>query len=119
MLRGDDTMHPRLFGFRPALSLILLTAWMASKVTAWSQAPRPIPVTAIEGQRAFFAGNSMLMYMPPMLQEAAESAKVQGHVLAGRQGLGGWHVIRHWELPRKTPSFMALAAMSALSESLS
>lgn len=51
------------------------------------------------GQRVFFAGHSLLMYMPPILKEMTDHAKVKGHTLAGTQSIGGSYVIRHWELP--------------------
>ncbi|MBI5774481.1 MAG: hypothetical protein HZA89_12145 [Verrucomicrobia bacterium] len=55
--------------------------------------------TPVKGQRVFTAGHSLLMYMPPILKEVAAAAKVEGHVQAGTQGIGGSQVIRHWELP--------------------
>jgi hypothetical protein len=55
--------------------------------------------TPVKGQRVFFAGHSLLMYMPPLLKEMTDHAKVTGHTLAGTQGIGGSYVIRHWELP--------------------
>jgi hypothetical protein len=70
---------------------LLLIAWQALVCAE--------PVTApIKGQRVFTAGHSLLMYMPPVLAEVAAAAKVEGHVQAGTQSIGGSQVIRHWEL---------------------
>ena len=51
------------------------------------------------GQRVFTSGHSLLMYMPPMLQEMVTAAKINGHVQAGTQSIGGSYVRQHWDLP--------------------
>ncbi len=52
----------------------------------------------IAGQRVFTAGHSLLMFMPPILEEIAAEAKIDGHIRAGLQSLGGSHVWQHWKL---------------------
>lgn len=55
--------------------------------------------TPIKGQRIFTAGHSLLLYMPAILGDIAAKAKVAGHVQVGIQGIGGSHVVQHWNLP--------------------
>lgn len=55
--------------------------------------------TPIKGQRIFTAGHSLLLYMPAILNDITAKAKVDGHVQAGIQGIGGSHVFQHWNLP--------------------
>lgn len=74
------------------LATLLLIAWQALACAEPA-------ATVIKGQRVFTAGHSLLMYMPPVLAEVAAAAKVEGHVQAGMQSIGGSQVIRHWELP--------------------
>jgi hypothetical protein len=38
------------------------------------------------------------MFVPPLVDEMAKAAGIDGHKLAGRQGIGGSRVIQHWEL---------------------
>ncbi len=66
-----------------------------------SQAAEPTP--AIEkGQRVFSAGHSFHMFVPDLLREIAQAAEIEGHVQAGRQGIGGSRVIQHWDRPDET-----------------
>ena len=53
---------------------------------------------AIKGQRVFSAGHSFHMPMPGPLDQIAKQAKVDGHKIAGTQGLGGSTVTQHWNL---------------------
>jgi hypothetical protein len=39
------------------------------------------------------------MFVPPLVDEMAKAAGIEGHKLAGRQGIGGSTVIKHWEHP--------------------
>jgi hypothetical protein len=55
--------------------------------------------TAVKGQRVFSAGHSFHMPMPGPLEQIAKQAKVDGHKIAGTQGLGGSSVTQHWNLP--------------------
>ncbi len=52
----------------------------------------------IKGQRVFTAGHSFHVFMPAILNDIAGKASVDGHVLAGLQGIGGSRVIQHWDL---------------------
>lgn len=54
---------------------------------------------AVQGQRVFSAGHSFHMPMPGPLEQIAKAAKVDGHRIAGVQGLGGSTVTQHWNLP--------------------
>lgn len=76
---------------RYRLTIFLLIMWQAS-------AHAESVATVIKGQRVFTAGHSLLMYMPPVLAEIAAAAKIEGHVQAGIQSIGGSQVIRHWDL---------------------
>ena len=51
-----------------------------------------------KGQRVFSAGHSFHMPMPGPLDQIAKAAKVEGHKVAGTQGLGGSTVKQHWDL---------------------
>lgn len=68
---------------------------MATFVAAQDEAKQ----AAVAGQRVFTAGHSLLSFMPPILTDIAASAKIEGHVQAGHQYLGGSHVIQHWNVP--------------------
>lgn len=62
-------------------------------------ADHEVKSSAVQGQRVFTAGHSLLMFMPAILGDIAASAKIDGHVQVGRQSIGGSHVIQHWNLP--------------------
>ncbi|WP_395743641.1 hypothetical protein [Prosthecobacter sp.] len=53
---------------------------------------------AVPGQRIFYTGHSFHMFVPAMIEEMVKSTDIQGHKLAGRQGIGGSRVIQHWQL---------------------
>lgn len=59
----------------------------------------PVKAAEIRGQRVFTAGHSFHVFLPPILADIAGRAEVDGHVVAGLQGIGGSRVIQHWELP--------------------
>lgn len=77
--------------------LCLTTLFLVLLTAAQAESPRkdsaPLP-----GQRVFTSGHSLIMFVPPILEEIAKNAGVAGHVQAGRQMIGGSYVIRHWEL---------------------
>lgn len=50
------------------------------------------------GQRVFYTGHSFHMFVPPQVEQLVKSANIQGHKLAGTQGIGGSRVIQHWDL---------------------
>ena len=50
------------------------------------------------GQRVFYTGHSFHMFVPPHIEQLVKSANIQGHKLAGTQGIGGSRVIQHWDV---------------------
>ena len=49
------------------------------------------------GVRVFYTGHSFHMFVPMMVEQLVKEAGIQGHVLVGRQGIGGSKVIQHWD----------------------
>ncbi len=73
-----------------------LAAWLMLVVaTATSVAA---DTAAPAGLRVFFTGHSFHMFVVPMIGQMAADAGIQGHQLAGQQGIGGSRVIQHWDL---------------------
>lgn len=63
------------------------------------------------GLRIFYTGHSFHMFVPQYIEQLVQSAGIQGHQLAGRQGIGGSRVIQHWELAEdKNQAKRALSA---------
>lgn len=54
--------------------------------------------TAVAGQRIFYTGHSFHMFVPAMIDQIVKTTDIQGHKVAGTQGIGGSKVIQHWEL---------------------
>ncbi|WP_395752289.1 hypothetical protein [Prosthecobacter sp.] len=52
----------------------------------------------VKGQRIFYTGHSFHMFVPAMIEEMVKTMDLQGHKLAGKQGIGGSRVIQHWQL---------------------
>ena len=75
--------------FRLLLAAVLMASFAG---TAFADEP-------IKGQRVFSAGHSFHMPMPGPLDQIAKAAKIDGHKIAGLQGLGGSTVTQHWNLP--------------------
>jgi hypothetical protein len=50
------------------------------------------------GQRVFYTGHSFHMFVPQRIEKLVQAAGIEGHRLAGSQGIGGSRVIQHWEL---------------------
>ncbi len=50
------------------------------------------------GQRVFYTGHSFHMFVPLQVEQLVKAANIQGHKLAGAQGIGGSRVIQHWDL---------------------
>ncbi len=50
------------------------------------------------GQRVFYTGHSFHMFVPPQVEQLVKAANIQGHKLAGTQGIGGSRVVQHWDL---------------------
>lgn len=61
-----------------------------------------LPVFSAEpidkGQRVFSAGHSFHMFMPKMLAELANAAKISNHQQAGLSSIGGSYVYQHWNV---------------------
>ncbi len=51
-----------------------------------------------DGLRVFYTGHSFHMFVPPQVEQLVKAAGIQGHKLAGTQGIGGSRVIQHWDL---------------------
>jgi hypothetical protein len=50
------------------------------------------------GLRVFYTGHSFHMFVPQRVEQLVKAAKIEGHKLAGTQGIGGSKVIQHWDL---------------------
>ncbi|MEK6258142.1 MAG: alpha/beta hydrolase-fold protein [Planctomycetota bacterium] len=50
------------------------------------------------GLRVFYTGHSFHMFVPQRIEQLVKAAGIQGHKLAGQQGIGGSRVIQHWDL---------------------
>ena len=71
-------------------------------------ADEPTAVTAVaaktggpitHGQRIFFTGHSFHVFVPPILQNIAESAGITDQKNLGLSSIGGSRVIQHWNVP--------------------
>jgi hypothetical protein len=51
-----------------------------------------------KGLRVFYTGHSFHMFVPRNVEQLVTAAGIQGHKLAGTQGIGGSRVIQHWDL---------------------
>lgn len=51
-----------------------------------------------KGQRVYSIGHSFHMFMPGILAQIAKSAGIEGHLQVGASGIGGSHVIQHWDV---------------------
>ncbi len=73
---------------RVAIALLLLgCGWAVAEV---AQTP--------PGLRVFYTGHSFHMFVPQRIEQLVKAAGIQGHKLAGQQGIGGSRVIQHWDL---------------------
>lgn len=65
------------------------------------------PIT--QGQRIFFTGHSFHYFIPPILENIADSAGITGQQNLGLSAIGGSHVSTHWDVPdEKNQAKMAL-----------
>jgi opacity protein-like surface antigen len=69
-----------------------------SLIAALSCASAADTPAEVSGQRIFYTGHSFHMFVPAMIEEMVKTTDIQGHKLAGKQGIGGSRVIQHWEL---------------------
>ncbi len=56
------------------------------------------PDHPVKGQRVFSAGHSFHYFMPPILNDIANSAGIDDHAFAGLSSIGGSRVIQHWDV---------------------
>ena len=81
------------FSLRFIRSFALL--WLVgSTPIALADEPKAPPA----GLRVFYTGHSFHMFVPRHVEQLVKSAKIEGHKLAGTQGIGGSKVIQHWDL---------------------
>ena len=73
--------------------------WVATLAANSGQAVAEDSKAAPAGLRFFYTGHSFHMFVPPRVEQLVKSAGIEGHRLAGTQGIGGSRVIQHWELP--------------------
>jgi hypothetical protein len=73
----------------------LTLLWLvSSSPIARADEPKAPPA----GLRVFYTGHSFHMFVPQRVEQLVKSAGIQGHKLAGTQGIGGSKVIQHWDL---------------------
>src|SRR4051794_21917161 len=82
---------------RAATFLLALTAYLT--LVSAPRADQALAPPIVKGQRVFSAGHSFHMFMPPILQEIAQSAGIKDHVQLGKQGIGGSRTSQHWDRP--------------------
>jgi hypothetical protein len=67
--------------------------------------------TAPAGLRIFTSGHSFHVFVPPLLEQLAGKAGIQGHQQIGLQSMGGSTVLQHWQRPdsvnRAKPALIA------------
>src|SRR5262245_38772755 len=81
----------------PMPRLALIRYWAVLAVACVNLAPTA-NAQAPAGLRVFYTGHSFHMFVPQQGEQLVKAAGIQGHKLAGRQGIGGSRVIQHWEL---------------------
>lgn len=55
--------------------------------------------TPSAGLKVLSAGHSFHVWMPPLVEEMAKAAKIEGHKQLAISSIGGSQVIQHWNLP--------------------
>src|SRR5262245_55383635 len=79
------------FMLRAATCMLLLSALGTAARAEDAKSPP-------KGQRVFYTGHSFHMFVPQRIEQMVKAAKIEGHKLAGTQGIGGSRVIQHWDL---------------------
>jgi hypothetical protein len=90
-------MEPTTFASRRAALIagsLLLLVGCFERLAVAADNDRATPV----GLRVFYTGHSFHMFVPPRIEQLVKSAGIEGHRLAGTQGIGGSRVIQHWDL---------------------
>src|SRR5688572_29623302 len=77
-----------------AAGCLLLTPTLGDRHVAADDA-KSLP----SGLRVFYTGHSFHMFVAPRMEQLVKAAGIEGHRLAGTQGIGGSRVIQQWELP--------------------
>ena len=87
------SLHRRHLRRLTILATLAVSLGYAALVAAEKErAPAP------RGLRVFYTGHSFHMFIEPRIEQLVKSAGIEGHQLAGKQGIGGSRVIQHWEL---------------------
>jgi hypothetical protein len=86
------TMNTRIMRSATLVQWFVVLALLVRPVAA-DNAKAPV------GLRVFYTGHSFHMFVPQQIDQIVKAAGIEGHKLAGRQGIGGSRVIQHWELP--------------------
>jgi hypothetical protein len=84
--------------FLPPHRLHLLRSWAVLFLVVSSPAIADDTKSPLAGLRVFYTGHSFHMFVPQQVEQLVKAAGIQGHKLAGRQGIGGSRVIQHWDL---------------------
>ena len=91
--------HPALIRRCTALTLTSLALFANDLAVAQEKpAQAASPPTTPAGLRVFYTGHSFHMFVPQRIEQLVKAAGIQGHKLAGQQGIGGSRVIQHWDL---------------------
>ena len=77
---------------RVLLRCVIVLAFIGCRIASAEDTRTPA------GQRVFYTGHSFHMFVPPAVEQLVKAAGIQGHKLAGTQGIGGSRVIQHWDL---------------------
>jgi hypothetical protein len=72
---------------------VLVVLFTASNSTAVAQ-------SAPAGLRIFTSGHSFHVFVPPLLDQLARKAGIQGHHQIGLQSMGGSTVLQHCQRPQ-------------------
>jgi hypothetical protein len=78
--------------------LARIAGWCALALLCASAGGQDKKAAPPAGLRVFYTGHSFHMFVPRNVELLVKSAGIQGHKLAGTQGIGGSRVIQHWEL---------------------
>lgn len=80
---------------RRSFLAVVLCAFLGS----FSFAQEATKAAPPKGLRVFYTGHSFHMFVPQLIDRMVPLAKIEGHKLAGTQGIGGSKVIQHWDRP--------------------
>lgn len=82
-----------------SLHRVLTVSMLCLAVCASHRQSASADDTAIPGQKVFTAGHSFHYFMPNILTDVCNKAKIDGHKQLGLQAIGGSRVIQHWDYP--------------------